>query len=367
MKKYLFGFLPIILAIVTGIGIDQLIIGELILANGSLSHKGVILVALFGGFLAFLVLEWAFFKFHEKDEFINQQRKFLDEWKKFNSLWMENKKVIEDIRVSKSRTEIILDKFAESNFLMMKMSNTIKEDLEFDKIVKESKDHLDYHMYISKLKINEFFSSHFIYSAEKKTVLQIPAFYFQNRIWEEFINISSCYYSLQLLDKEHSEVYLSNPRRSRSERNFLDSKLNGENTTALKKLFVLESDEFDNNGKLKTGNIKEYLTHWHNEFKGKYKEFPIKVIKRDAAEGILGVNITLEDTGIFGDTYGIQSVNKQVAKKTPLQASLDDNKFYVDNLIIDFYFDKEKTKEQKLRFNTLFDNQAKSKILSEVL
>lgn len=301
----------------------EIIIGLLLHFDGTLTPWGIAIVMSFWLLLSYIFCEFII---------------FIKEFKEFKEL--------------KSFTESILNEFAESNLLVKTMSDTIKEDLEFDKVMKNNKDHLDLHIYILKLKLHEFFASHFIYSSEKKSVLQIPTYYFQNRIWETFVSRSYCYYSLQLLDDKQSKIYLDNKRRLLSELNILENQLSGKNKTVLKKLFVLESKAFNELGQIVDGQMREYLQEWLKKFNDKFRQFPIKVINKDDAEGALGKGSDLNDIGIFGDTFGIQSLNSS------------DGKFYTDALKIDFYFDKAKTNEQKEKFCKLFD---KARPLCEVL
>ena len=80
--------------------------------------------------------------------------------------------------------------------------------------------------------------------------------------------------------------------------------------------------------------------------------FPIKVIKKSYANGLIDTGYHLNDIGIFGEVYGIQSLNDSST-----------GEFFTDNLKIDFYFDEEKTKIQKKAFDDLFRN-SKSEYLT---
>ena len=222
-----------------GIGIDILLINE-----KHLSESGKILVALLGGFLTFLFLEWAVLKFYEKDMFMerfnkiaSQNNGFLEEWNEFKDQWKENKKVIESIRVSKSRTGAILDKFAKSNIIVEALYEKIKDDLELDEHITNNNDKIqkDFHSFISSLKYQEFLASHFIIKAKEMEVLQIPAYYFKNKIWTEFVDKAPHYYSMQLLDEKQAGIYLRDKDRLDDELAFLTKKIDDDNRTEIKK------------------------------------------------------------------------------------------------------------------------------------
>ena len=58
--------------------------------------------------------------------------------------------------------------------------NTVKSDLEFDNQIKKDKKYLEFHLYLSKLKCDKFFSSHFIYHSDDMSISKIPTHYSSN-------------------------------------------------------------------------------------------------------------------------------------------------------------------------------------------
>ena len=331
--KIIFTIFSAVFAIVVDI-----IIHYLLHHDGNLTEHGMWVVLFFCGLLTFLFTEWIFFKF---------------EWFYFG----------EELKEKLTFTDNVFDvinEFSEANFLMKKMMETIKADLNLEAELNISPDHVKKKsLFISKLKYQNFLSSHFKSSGDEKIIRQIPSYYFTHKIWGKFVDESSYYYSLQLLEsKESQKVYLPSKNKSENDRkfaqdrldselNFLQSKLNGKNKTILKKLFVIEGGEFEK-GKLKPGDIKDYLENWKNKFKNCHKVFPIKVIENNKAIGKMKTGPTtdkLDDIGIFGEVYGIQSLNDPASKE-----------FYTDALKIDFYFDEKETEKQKKAFEKLFED-----------
>lgn len=347
--KLLFGFGPYFTAIILGI-----LIAELLVEDVRISAPERILVSLFGGFLVFLVIEWIVFKFCDKDELLKKVD-FENERDENKTLLLEMAKDIQLIKISKSRTGAILDKFAKSNLIVESLSSKLSNDLELDEMITNDNDNKSFHDIISALKYDKFIASHFIYNSKEKVIAQIPSFYFVNNIWKEFVDKASCYYSVQLLDNEQAKEYFKNPDRTIEEINHLDMKSKDtKNNTEIKKIFVIEDSFFDTDGKLKVGRIKNYLMKWNESLKDTYATMPIMVIMRSKALGLVTkTNNSLNDIGIFGNVLGIQSIN-----------NIKDGQFYSDKLKIDFYFDIEKTRKEKEVFLKLLD---KSQMLDKVL
>ena len=100
--------------------------------------------------------------------------------------------------------------------------------------------------------------------------------------------------------------------------------------------------------------MKEYLSVWNYRFKDKQALIQTKIINENIARAIFKrIGLKLNDIGIFGDVYGIQSIN-----------DMKDEKFYTDELKINFYFDKVQTENQIKSFKELL---AKSELLDSVL
>ncbi|MBI5403390.1 MAG: hypothetical protein HY959_08295 [Ignavibacteriae bacterium] len=337
-------------------------VSHLLGVDGTLSENLRFTVLIFFFLVFYHFTEWVIFFFFEWNAFEKDFDKLKQNHEEFYEAWKqtlikieENKKILLDIQKSKSRTGLILDKFAKSNILVESLSTNLKNDLELDDMLtrEKEKEQKDFHDFIASLKYDEFLASHFIHDAKKKEVLQIPSYYFKNRIWEEFVDKAYCYYSIQFLDKKQYKVYIEDPNRKQEEINILDGKTKGSNQTEIKKLFVIEDEYLDEKLKIKDDGIKDYLKDWDFKFRKKYDKIPVKVMKKSDAIGLVrNQGDRVDDIGIFGDIYGIQSINR------------NDGKFYTDELKIDFHFDKIKTNKQKENFNKLFKN---AKMLNEVL
>jgi hypothetical protein len=317
-----------------------------------LSKEGKFLVSVFCALLVFQILEWLIFSFldwmkttTELDKFQTKFNSFEESWNAFQKEWNTHKLEISNLGKSRSRTGAILDKFAKSNVIVESLSEKIKDDLELDEKITLENDlvHKEFHSFISTLKYMEFFASHFIINAAQKAVLQIPSYYFKNRIWTEFVDKANHYYSVEKLDGTQSKIYLKDEKRLDDELDFLTKKIDDENKTEIKKIFVVNKMYFDGK-KIKDTEIKMkcYLTKWNERFKEKQDLIEIKIINESIAHGVYKkIGEKVDDIGIFGDVYGVQTVNPK------------DTKFYTDELKIDFYFDKEQTQKQILNFKEL--------------
>ncbi len=286
----------------------------------------------------------------------------------YNTLWffVETKFRLENRDNLKTEHDKVIHNFAEFELLQRIFFDHIENDLKFNKEVKRHLTHIDdFHMYISKLKLETYFSEYFVYDSKNRVIYDIPTPYFEKRIWGRFVEDSKHYYSIQRMsikDKQ-SSVYLENEDRQTQEINKLHSILNSRNGNSdMKKIFIIDEDLFEFsdgvfNWKEITGDeekkefsdkLKNYLCKWYNKFKEmrcdcSYK-FPIKIIAFSDAQGKMPLDI-----GIFGDVYGIQS--KRVEK----------DKIIVDELSIDFYFNKTDTDKRIDEFKEHF-NDSKSTI-----
>lgn len=252
----------------------------------------------------------------------------------------------------------ILDEFAEANLLMKKMRNTVKSDLEFDNQIKKDKKYLEFHLYLSKLKYDKFFSSHFIYHSDDMSISKIPTHYFIHYIWRKLVEeFSDSYSSLQLLIAKTKKVYIeeNDPNklndRQDIEINCLKSILAPDKITggkhaklqAFKKLFVLDDSWIDEDKKEITDvAVNKYLKKWYDKL-CKSEKAQLKIIKFSNAVGVIRGG-ELKDIGIFGNILGIQSVDEP-----------DKNDFRADNIRIDFYFNATKVAEYKMDYASIFD------------
>lgn len=239
----------------------------------------------------------------------------------------------------------ILNEFAEANLLIHKMKNTVESDLKFDNQIKKDKKHLEFHLYLSKLKYDEFFSSHFVFSPNKRAIQKIPRYYFERDIWRKLVGISDCYYSLQLLDYVTKDFYLKDKARLKLELTFLTKNLVSSDfkLQIFHKLFVLNDEVVDIQKKTFVDkDVEEYLKDWHDKFNDSAKVH-LKIIRSSDAQGALDGKL-LNDLGIFGNILGIQSVcfNKETD-------------FTANGLRFDFYFDMSEVEACKKNFNAIFN------------
>ena len=311
-------FASVIFSILIGFAVDKHLEKDY-----DLSDIGQLVICVFCGFIAYLFAEWIIFKFD----------------------WQKYKKEIEKLKFTRCLTGDILNEFAESNFLMERMSSSIKQDLLFDKIIKNDKKQWDFHLFLSELKYHDYLPSHFIYSADDKLIKKVPTYYFQTFVWRRLVEMSNIYQSIQILEPDTESVYIKNTNRLNAETNFLQVQLrNATKTHRLKtfeKIFVIEDEWVDlNNRNIKIQSIRDYLITWHKKFSIFYKsgKAKLKIIRTSEARGIIN-NGKLDDIGIFGDILGIQSVVNNT-----------ENNFCVDNVRIDFYFDIPTVNKYKNEF-----------------
>jgi len=209
----------------------------------------------------------------------------------------------------------ILTEFAEANMIFDNLLSSVRCDLDFDKQIKFDKKHLDFHLFLSKIKYQKYLSSHFIFQSDKKIIQKIPKYYFEDSIWKRLVGESKCYSSLQLLDEKSTDLYIKDTDRRDLEITFLISKLSQQNKDSklrsFNKLFILKDDFVDTRTKkISDNNVRNYLQHWLSRFNvlqstdGKAQ---LKVAKFSEAQGAINGN-RLQDIGIFDNILGIQSV-----------------------------------------------------------
>lgn len=265
------------------------------------------------------------------------------EWAIFKSEFNDKIKSTNDIGS-------ILNEFAEANMMMDNLMESVKHDLVFDKKIKMDKQHLDFHLFLSKIKYRKFLSSHFVYEADKKVIQKIPKYYFEDSIWKKLVNDSECYSSLQLLNNINTDFYIKDTERRNLEITFLTTKLSqskkGSTLQAFHKLFILNDSWVDINNKvILDENVKVYLKHWLEKFNSLGKadgKAELKVIKSSDAQGAIDGKPLL-DIGIFGNILGIQSV-----------FSNTENDFNTNSLRFDFSLDLTEVKEYKKDYDTIF-------------
>jgi len=269
----------------------------------------------------------------------------------YNTFWfsLETKFRLEDRDRLKTSNDKIIESFAQSNFLSERLNDTFLNYLTLDNnINKEPLNVRVYHLHIFNLKLKSYLNEYFNVDANSFAVKDVPTAYFEKKIWERFIDISSCYYSVQTLTDKKINFYLTSINRRNKEINYLSSKIDGENKTELKKIFVVDDDYFDENYKLKRNGVQkyqkmyEYLLFWNQKFpkplvQKTNNHFSIKVAKKSEIDGLV------EDIGIFGPVYGIQNIRS-------------DERIMEDELKIDFYFSERETKKKKDQFIEFFNN-----------
>ncbi len=368
IKRFLIILLPILFAIVIDI-----VIHTLLHHDGELTEDGLYVVLFFCGILSYLFAEWIIFKIEwsslEKDVNLVKMKwsVFLIEWETFKNCFEGNKaewndfklkwevfvKDFDQTKVPTSKTGFILNEFAESNFLMERIADSVKQDLQFDKIMKTDRKHLEFHLFLSKLKYNDFLTSHFIYSSENRLISRVPTHYFIQFIWRKLVEeFSETYSSLQILNVDTEEVYLKNDFRQNEEIGCLESQVVRRKKEAklqsFHKLFVLK-DVWMNEDKKEITNevVKKYLKKWYDklgqerlEKTGKIK---LRIIKSSNAVGAIHKG-PLDDIGIFGNLLGIQSVVEN-----------QERYFSADNIRIDFYFDETVVDKYKKDFSAIFN------------
>lgn len=267
----------------------------------------------------------------------------------FNTLWLaiEIKFKLDDINKTKIITDKIIQEFAESELLQNKLVTTLIKDLSFDKNVKKNLHHIEKaYLYISKVKIEDYFSEFFVYDPERNQIRDVPSAYFEDRIWKYLVNNASFYYSTQrLITTEQLDYYLGNENRKRIEINTLTNRT-GWAKDSFCKLFVIDSDYLDTDDKIKKettlsdskyARMYNYLKEWHEDV-GKKKGFSIKVANAKKALGHQN-----EDVGIFGNFYGIQR-----------NRNIDEKKIMREDLKIDFYFNHRDAEERSEKFLKFF-------------
>jgi len=244
----------------------------------------------------------------------------------------------------------ILNEFAEANMMMDNLMHSVKHDLVFDKKIKMDKEHLDFHLFVSKIKYQKFLSSHFVYQTDKKIIQKIPKYYFEDSIWKKLVHDSECYSSLQLLNNANTEFYLKDTTRRNLEITFLNTKLSQSKKESklheFHKLFILNDEWVNINEKvILDENIKTYLMHWLDKFKSLGKndgKAELKVIKSSDAEGAIDGK-PLKDIGIFDNILGIQSVYSNT-----------ESDFNTNSLRFDFSLDLKEVKDYKKDYDTIF-------------
>ncbi len=258
---------------------------------------------------------------------------------------------IENIFKNKKSNDDFLEKFTEFKFLRKQFETILLKDLLLDKEIKKNKIDAP-HLFFLKIKFSEYYSNFFHYDNDCRAILDVPIYYFENKIWPHLIENSNNYYSVQRLTDDQAEYYIKNEDRLNRELNLLD--LTIINTQSqFKKIFVLEDAMFENNNnnKIKDSNHKTYLQRWLYQFP-ESSPFQIKIAKKSVMDGLISEHKEVPDIGIFDSIFGIQQPRERMGK------------FCDDKIQIDFYFDAQRTLKEKNNFDIYFEKGIK---LSKVL
>lgn len=274
------------LSIATGLGLTLFLDGKATSIPNSVNICIIVLSAL----LSYVAIEWAYFII-----------KFNDKMKSTNKI------------------ALLLAEFAEANMMLDNLMQSVRCDLDFDKKIKSDKEHLDFHLFLSKIKYQKYLSSHFVFKSDEKIIQKIPKYYFEDSIWKKLVSDSECYSSLQLLDSQHTGFYLDDTDRRDLEINFIISKLSqrkeGSKLRSFKKLFILDDKFVDvKNKKINNVNLQNYLQNWLDRFdvlKSSDGNAQLKIIKISEAQGAISAK-HLQDIGIFDNILGIQKVYSNI-------------------------------------------------------
>ncbi|MBV5328836.1 MAG: hypothetical protein JZU65_14585, partial [Chlorobium sp.] len=249
-----------------------------------------------------------------------------------------------------SNTFLLMNEYAEAGMMLDSVLGTIKDDLKFDKIIKLDKSHLDFHLFLSKIKYQKYLASHFVFEPKRKEIQRIPKYYFESAIWKRLVAESKCYSSLQLLDDPNSSLYLQDTDRRDLEITYLINKLSqktsGSKLKIFNKLFILKNDMLDvKKKKILNQDVYDFLTPWKERFdelKITDGKVLLKIVKFSDAQGAIGGN-NLRDIGIFDNILGIQSITAS-----------DDSEFSGNTMIFDFSLDEAEVKNCQNDYNAIF-------------
>lgn len=207
----------------------------------------------------------------------------------------------------------LLEEFFEANIIIDNLIKSIKSDLVFNKQIKESKQtcELDFHVYLSKLKYEDYFNSHFLFCADDKSIKKIPKKYFENSIWTMLIDNSRHYLSTQIFDNKTKALYLIGQKRRDHEITRINLKINQKQLLIFNKLFIVQDDMIDMvNKKFLDNDLKAYINGWFTSIRLS-KDVQIKIIQYSKANGALGEE-SVKDMGIFDKIIAFQELDKNV-------------------------------------------------------
>lgn len=276
--------------------------------------------------------------------------------------WLKFEHEFKELKESKSQTEKLLNEFAESNHLMVRISNSIRSDLEFDNNVKLKNEHKPFHLFLSALKYEYYLSSYFKYSQDGNSpaITKIPRFYFEDyrkqngekhSIWMWLIEKSKSYQSIQVLNNDTSEIYLSNIERLTTETNYLKTQYENPNSklNSIMKLFVIKDEWISTDGiEIINTEVTKYLDVWKHKLskmsEESKKNLRVNYMKISDAKGSFTNRECVEDIGIFDNILGVQ---------TPVKT---EGSLINDKLDISFYFEEQYVNGYKTKFETIFKN-----------
>jgi hypothetical protein len=221
----------------------------------------------------------------------------------------------------------------------------------YTKADKKQKDFLDK---IFDLKLGYFFKSSLIISPQDSNISKVPRYYFEADkignelgIWKWLLHNSNKYYSVQIVNKQTANIYLTNRKRTISEINFIKTEIKAKQSE-IKKIFVIEDEwiEVDGDVIVVDDSVLEYIHYWiamEKKIPADIKaNVSIKCIKASCVNGSLGDRYEVDDFGLFDNILGIQEV---IPKSGSLIDDMTNIKFFIDNDKIKEYYDS---------FNNLF-------------
>jgi len=244
----------------------------------------------------------------------------------------------------------IIENFAEANMMFDNLFKSVKSDLDFDKNIKLKKNELEFHLYLSRIKYQDYLSSHYIFHADKPKIQKIPKNYFENPIWIKLVDGFKRYLSIQIIDKETKELYLNDTTRRDWEITRLYTKIEQGTLEVFNKLFIVQDDYISaNNEQIIDKDLFDYLFCWLQRFE-KRSNAQLKIIKFSNANGSIGYD-NIEDMGIYDKILAIQKIDD------PVMNSVERKQYGLKNertFTFEFNLDSSVTTDYETNFNALF-------------
>lgn len=277
---------------------------------------------------------------------------FAFEWIEFKGLFnafqvdFNNK-----IRTLNNITSLMED-FVEANIIIDNLISSVRPDLEFNKRIKSSKEgcELDFHLYLSKLKYENYFKSHFIFDANNKSIKKIPKKYFEDPIWARLVGDSKYYLSAQIIAYDTKDLYLSDSNRRDLEIARITAKIKQGELLVFNKLFIIEDSLIDmDTNQILDNTLFQYLHCWMSGFIIS-SDIQLKIIKFSRANGAIGPE-KVKDMGIFDKILAFQTIDKndELVSQAHHSGIARERAF-----TFEFNLDSSVTQEYTKDFNTIF-------------